>query len=60
MEFFQEGIIRNRLPPSQKRSTPYLNLFRAISCLEQKLSSPSSGSEEDDDDNTQEFCELAN
>jgi hypothetical protein len=37
MEFFQEKVLGSVLPSTQKMSTGYCNLFRAVNCLEQAL-----------------------
>ncbi len=60
MEFLQENLVGDLLPPSRKITTSYSNLYRAINCLVQKLSSDAAveNENENSDDETQQFCDF--
>lgn len=60
LEFLQEKLLGDRLPLSRKTSAAYSSLFRAIDCIEQKISDSKTddGEKEEDGDETQAFCEF--
>ena len=37
LEFLQEKMLADPLPPGRKTSTAYSNLFRVVNCIQQKL-----------------------
>ena len=49
LEFLQEKLLNDRLPPSRKVTRSYEQLYRAIDCMEQKMEI----SEPEDEDATQ-------
>ena len=63
LEFLQEKLLGDGLPASRKTSVAYSSLFRAIDCIEQKITE---GIEKDSEietadmseDSTQAFCEF--
>ena len=61
LEFLQEKLLGDKLPDGRKPTAAYSNLFRAIDCIEQKLSEESTepaDTQNDSDDNTQAVCEF--
>ena len=57
LEFLQEKVLGDRLPPSRKTSMAYSNLYRAVSCLEHKFQVQVEDAEKSADE-TQEFCDF--
>lgn len=59
MEFLQEKLLGDRLSSSRKTSTAYSNLYRAVSCFEQKITDQYlEESDNEDSEATQEFCDY--
>ncbi len=58
LEFLQEKLLSDGLPPKRKTSKVYDQLYRAIDCLEGRTSETDKEQEEYDDDETQPFCEY--
>lgn len=60
LEFLQEKLLGDRLPSSRKTSTAYSNMFRAVECIEQKLSEKVGDDNEREagEDSTQAVCEF--
>ena len=63
LEFIQEQVIGDCLPPSRKTSTAFSNLSSAICCIQQQMdnvevrSAPIGDSEPQSDD-TQQYCDF--
>lgn len=66
LEFLQEKLLGDQLPPDKKITSAYSNLFRAVDCIEEKMLSREQHildevEQEMDhsiDDNTQAVCEF--
>ena len=64
LEFLQEKLLGARLDSSRKTTTAYSNLYRAVSCIEQKFkdghedSTNTSHSNSFSVDETQAFCDF--
>lgn len=61
LEFLQEKLLGDRLPTSRKISVAYSSLFRAVDCMEQRISADASTEKENSEmseDCTQAICEF--
>ena len=64
LEFIQEQVIGDHLPPSRKTSTAFSNLSRAIGCIQQQMeiseeiTTAPTGDSEVEDDATQQYCDF--
>ena len=62
LEFLQEKLLGDGLPSSKKISVAYSSLFRAIDCLEQKITESDATEKDSNNDmseeNTQAVCEF--